>query len=261
MQEFILRALLGGLGVAMVCGPLGCLVVWQRMAFFGAALSHAALLGIAIGLFFSINFYLSVLLVCVGMSALLMMMEKNRNVPSDTALGVLAHASLALGIVMISLMPSVRIDLMGYLFGDILSISWGDLAWIAGMIMVTIVFLITYWNTIILLIVDRELALAEGVGEQKLRLCFLGLLSLVVAVSMQIVGILLIVSLLVIPAATARRFSASPESMAIMAAIIGVLSVVLGLVSSFILDTPTGPSIVSVSAFLYAFSHLIPHKN
>lgn len=244
MDEFIVRAIVGGIGVAIICGPLGCLVVWQRMSYFGAALSHAALLGVALGLYFEINLYVSILLICVLVSCLMMLMNRYKELSSDTAMGILAHASLALGILMLGVLPSVRIDLMSYLFGDILSISWLDIVWIytGGGLVMGILFRI--WPPILSLIIQRDLALVDGIDENKIRLTFLILLSFVVAISMQIVGILLIVSLLIIPAATARRFATSPEQMALFAMFIGALAVVLGLVIALYWDTPAGPSIV-----------------
>ncbi|WP_423910075.1 metal ABC transporter permease [Candidatus Spongiihabitans sp.] len=251
MDEFLVRALVGGIGVAIICGPLGCLVVWQRMSYFGAALSHAALLGIVLGLYFEINLYLSILLICIIVSCLMMLMNRYKDLSSDTAMGILAHASLALGILMLGLMPALRMDLMGYLFGDILSISWLDIVWIyiGGGLVMSILFWI--WPPILSLIIQRDLALVDGIDENKIRLAFLVLLSFVVAISMQIVGILLIVSLLIIPAATARRFATSPEQMALFAMLIGTLAVVSGLVISLYWDTPTGPSIVAGASAIF----------
>lgn len=244
MDEFVIRALVGGIGVAIICGPLGCLVIWQRMSYFGAALSHAALLGVALGLYFEINLYFSVLLICIIVACLIMVMSRYKDLSSDTAMGILAHASLALGILMLGLIPSVRIDLIGYLFGDILSLSWLDIVWIylgGGLVMA---ILLRIWQSILSLIIQRELALVDGVDENKIRLIFLVLLSFVVAISMQIVGILLIVSLLIIPAATARRFATSPEQMALLAMVIGALAVLSGMIIALYWDTPAGPSIV-----------------
>ena len=166
MADFLLRALVGGIGVAIICGPLGCLVIWQRMSYFGAALSHAALLGVALGIYFRISLYLSILLICLTVSGLMMLMQRYKDLSSDTSLGILAHTSLALGIIMLSLMPSLRIDLMGYLFGDILSISWLDIVWIyaGGSLVMGILFLI--WSPLLSLIIQRDLALVDGINEK-----------------------------------------------------------------------------------------------
>ncbi len=254
MDDFLLRALIGGIGVAIVSGPLGCLVVWQRMSYFGAALSHAALLGVALGLFFEINLTLSILVVSIVISGLLLLMERYNQLASDTTLGILAHGTLATGVIILGLMPTLQIDLMSYLFGDILTIGWADLFWIyvGGILIASILRLI--WRPLLSLIVQRELALVDGVHEIRIRMAFLFLLSISIAVSMQVVGILLIVSLLIIPAATARRFSASPEQMVLLAILVGTISVASGLWMSITLDTPAGPSMVFASAIIFGLS-------
>lgn len=254
MDEFVLRALLGGAGIAIVSGPLGCLVVWQRMSYFGAALSHAALLGIALGFLFQIDLKLAILGVTLMTSLLLMGLQQIRQYSSDTILGVLAHLTLALGMIVLSLLPGVRVDLMAYLFGDILSISWRDIFWIAAGGVVVLAALALIWRSILSLTLHRELALVDGVNELRTRLIYLLLLSFIIAISMQLVGVLLIVSLLIIPAATARKFSSSPEMMALMAIFFGLFSVVTGLWGSLYFDTPAGPSIVLAASILFIMS-------
>ena len=254
MDEFVLRALLGGAGIAIVSGPLGCLVVWQRMSYFGAALSHAALLGIALGFLFQIDLKLAILGVTLMTSLLLMGLQQIRQYSSDTILGVLAHLTLALGMIVLSLLPGVRVDLMAYLFGDILSISWQDIFWIAAGGVVVLAALALIWRSILSLTLHRELALVDGVNELRTRLIYLLLLSFIIAISMQLVGVLLIVSLLIIPAATARKFSSSPEMMALMAIFFGLFSVVTGLWGSLYFDTPAGPSIVLAASILFIMS-------
>ena len=257
MDEFLIRALAGGLGIAVLCGPLGSLMIWQRMVYFGAALSHGALLGVVLGLYLNLSLYLSILVVCITLSFLLLYMDRFKNLTSDTTLGILAHTALALGIVVLSLIPSVRIDLMAYLFGDILSVSWWDVFWIYGGGIMVIGLLGMIWRSLLSLIIQTDLALIDGVKERKIRLTFLVLLSFVVAVSMQVVGVLLIVSMLIIPAACARKFSNSPEQMACLASLFGCLAVILGLGVSLLLDSPAGPSIVVAAAILFALSLLV----
>ena len=252
MDDFLVRALLGGIGVAILCGPLGCLVVWQRMAYFGAALSHAALLGIALGLFFRLNLQLAILLVSLAVSVLLMLMSRHRFLSVDTVLGILAHGSLALGLVLLTVLPGLRLDLMGYLFGDILAINLRDILWIYLGGVVILAALVKIWRPLLSLIIQRELALVDGINENRLRAAFFVLLSVVVAVAMQVVGVLLIVSLLIIPAATARYFANSPEVMALLATLFGIGAVTGGLGLSLALDTPAGPSIVVIGGGVFA---------
>ena len=256
MDDFILRALLGGLGIAILSSPLGCLVVWQRMSYFGAALSHAALLGVALGFLLNIDLKLSMLGVTLLTSLLLLGLKRTRQISTDTLLGVLAHLSLALGLVVLGLLPEVRIDLMAYLFGDILAISWTDILWIyigGGLVFFV---LSQIWRSILSLTLHRDLALVDGVNEGFTRFIFLILLSFIIAISMQLVGVLLIVSMLIIPAASARKFSRSPEQMAVYAMLAGSFSVASGLWLSYQFDTPAGPSIVLVAGFLFALSLL-----
>lgn len=257
MDDFLLRALAGGLLVAVFSAPLGCLMVWQRMSYFGATLSHAALLGIALGLVLKIPLPIGILIVSTLVSALLMLLQGRKSISNDTILGILAHGSLAAGLIALSLLPGLRMNLMGYLFGDILTISRIDLLWmLAGT--VTILLTLTWlWRPLLSTIVQAELARVDGYNLQRLQLCFLLLLSIAVAVSMQVIGVLLIVSLLIIPAATARPFARSPEQMMMLAAVAGMLSVGGGLLFSLTFDTPTGPSIVIASCALFATGHLI----
>ena len=254
MDDFILRALVAGIGIALVCGPLGCFVVWQRMAYFGATLSHAALLGLALGFLLGINRYLAVFVVCLLIALLYLTLDNRRRLNSDTVLGILAHASLALGIVALSFIPSLRIDLMAYLFGDILAVGWIDLAWIWGIAALVGAGLLAIWRPLLSLVVQRDLALADGVNERLVRALFVVMLSLVVAISMQIVGILLVVSMLIIPPAAARYLSRSPEQMALLSIVLAMASVILGLFLSLWIDAPAGPAIVLASALLFAAS-------
>jgi zinc transport system permease protein len=260
MDDFLLRALLAGTGVALVAGLLGVFVVWRRMAYFGDTLAHSALLGIAIGFIFSLNLNLAVILVAVSVAVLLLKLEGNRGLASDTLLGILAHSALSLGLVVMALQENIRVDLMGYLFGDILAVTWQDLFWVWGGGLAVLLTLWRMWHPLLSLTVHEELARVEGVPVERLRLALMLLIALVIAVSMKIVGVLLITSMMIIPAAAARRFSRTPEQMALGAAATGVLAVILGLGGSWQWDTPAGPSIVVAAAALFAFSLLVPTR-
>jgi zinc transport system permease protein len=257
LDDFLWRALLGGLGVAAVAGPLGCFVVWRRMAYFGATLSHAALLGIAVGLFLELDRHVGIFAVGILVSAALMLLGRRPELTSDTVLGILAHSSLALGLVVLSFQDQVRVDLLAYLFGDVLSVRVSDLLWIWGGGALCLAAMVALWRPLLSLTVDEDLARVEGVAVERMRFAFLLLLSAVVALSMQVVGLLLTVSLLVIPAATARRVALTPESMAAWAMAIGGVAVAAGLQTSLTLDTPAGPSIVVAATLLFAASGLI----
>ncbi len=255
MADFIVRALLAGMMLALIAGPLGCFIVWRRMAYFGDTLSHSALLGLALGLLLEVNMQLAVVLVCCGLAFLLVTMEKNKSLATDTVLGILAHSALALGLVMLSF-TNIQIDLMAYLFGDLLTVSSSELVWIAAGSLGTFVTLLLFWNKLLAISLHQELAQVEGLNVNGLRLLLMLIMALVIAVSMKIVGVLLITSLLIIPPATARHFSRSPEQMAIGASAAGCLAVAGGIAASWFGNTPPGPSIVVMSALLFMLSTL-----
>ena len=244
LEDFFFRALLGGIGVAIVAGPVGCFIIWRRLAYFGDTLSHSALLGVAMALLLELNITLSVFFISLIVSLLLLLLQKRASLSSDALLGLLAHATLAVGLVVLAFMTWVRVDLMGFLFGDILAVTTNDLAviWFGGL--AVLIGLSFIWRRLFAATVNYELAKAEGAKPDFTNIVFMVLVAAVIAVSMKLVGVLLITALLIIPAATARRFSVSPEHMAIIAAVIGALSVVVGLNGSLQWDTPAGPSIV-----------------
>lgn len=251
-EDFFWRGLLGGLGVALVSGPLGCFIVWRRMAFFGAALSHSALLGIALGFLLGADPAAGILAACLAFTLLIVLLQGRGRLPSDTLLGIVAHAALAAGLIVISLMERLRVDLLGYLFGDILAVTEADLYWIYGGGVFILAVLLKIWRPLLAATVHEELAAAEGVRAGRVRLAFMLLIALVVAIAMKIVGVLLVHALLIIPAAAARPFARTPERMAVLAAAVGALAVVVGLFASFRWDTPSGPSVVAAAAAIFA---------
>lgn len=256
-EEFLLRAALAGVGVALVAGPLGCFVVWRRLAYFGDTMAHSALLGVTLGLALGLSTQLSVLIVTLAVAVLLSLMERLRTIPSDTLLGILSHASLSIGLVAVGFMAWLRVDLMAYLFGDVLSVAWSDVAVVWGGGAAVLAVLAWLWRDLIAATVSPDLAQAEGVDVARARIAFTLLMAAVIAIAMKIVGVLLITSLLIIPAATARRFVRSPEAMAVVAALAGVLAVLGGLAGSVLADTPSGPSIV-VAALVLFLASLLP---
>jgi zinc transport system permease protein len=257
MDDFLVRALLGGIGVALVAGPLGAFVVWRRMAYFGAAMAHAALLGVALGLLLEVDLTLAIIAVCVLLAVVVVGLEKQKALASDTLLGILAHGTLACGLVAIAFQKTVRVDLLAYLFGDILAVSRGDLAWIFAGGGLVLAVLVAIWRPLLAATVHEELAQVEGVAVGRVRLVFMVLLAVAIAVGLKVAGLLLIAALLIIPAAAARRLAATPEQMALGAIAIGCLSVVGGLYGSLTWDAPAGPSIVVAATLLFAMTSLV----
>ena len=254
MIDFLLYALLAGIGVAAVAGPLGCFVVWRRMAYFGDTLAHSALLGVAMGVLLNIDLGIAVALICLLMALGLVALEQQEILALDTLLGILSHASLAAGLVVISLLSDVRVDLMSLLFGDLLSVTKADLMVIYIGAGIAILLLATLWKSLINITVEPELAAVEGANVARVRTALMVITALVIAIAMKIVGVLLITALLIIPAATARRISSTPESMAVIASLVAMLSVVSGLATSWYIDTPAGPSIVISATLLFCLS-------
>ena len=256
LDDFMTRAVLAGIGVALAAAPLGCFVVWRRMAYFGEAIAHAAILGVAISLMLQISVFAGALLIALLMAWIVTLLS-GKNYAVDTLLGVLAHSSLAFGLVFVSFLSGIRIDLMAYLFGDILAVSQNDLAiiWIG----VILVLLLMYWrwSPLLMSTLNEEMAYASGLNPKRDKIILTLSLAITVAVAIKVVGVLLIVAMLIIPAATARRFSGNPEVMAVMASVLGAGSVWLGLEGSLEWDTPAGPSIV-VAALAFFITSVLP---
>jgi len=251
MTDFLLYALLAGIAVAVVAGPLGSFAVWRRMAYFGDTLAHSALLGITFGLLLGVNLNLAVAIGCLLLALILVAMQNNRFLATDTLLGILSHSTLALGLVCVSLFSGTRIDLLAYLFGDILSVNRLDLATIWLISLGVIGALIWLWRPLLAITVHEELAQVEGIPVNKVRTALMLLMALVIAMAMKVVGVLLITALLIIPAAASRRITHTPEAMAIVASLLGSVAVFLGLSASYFWDSPAGPSIVLAATLLF----------
>lgn len=256
--DFVLYALAAGIGLACISGPLGSFVLWRRLSYFGDTLAHSALLGIAIGLLTGSNAQLSILISCLFFAMVLILMERRPGVSTDALLGILAHSTLAMGMVVLALADNVRVNLEAYLFGALLTIGTIDLLWILVVSSAALIVLFIYWNDFLSMTVHAEIAQIEGLNTGRLNLILIMLIALVIAVSMKVVGVLLITSLLIIPPAVARKLSSTPEQMAVLASIVGVTSVVLGLLAAFTWDVPVGPAIVVVATLAYLAVNIYP---
>lgn len=258
---FLIYAVLGGLGVAIIAGPLGAFVVWRRMAYFGDSLAHSALLGVALGLLLHIDLNIAVIGCCILLALVLVTLQKQQLIATDTLLGIMAHSTLSLGLVSVSFLDDVRLDLMEYLFGDLLAITARDLLWIGIGGLLVLAALVRYWQPLLAITINEELAQVEGVNTGRTRLLLMVMIATVIAVAMKIVGILLITSLLVIPAAAARRLSQTPEQMALFASLLGCLAVLGGISASWYWDTPAGPSVVVAALLGFLLIYALPGRN
>jgi len=249
--DFLHWAVLGGLGLAVLAGPLGSLMVWQRLSYFGDTLAHGALLGAAAGLWWQLGSGTAILLTGLLLAALLLALERSRVLPADTLLGILSHAALALGLVALALTPGARVNMEALLFGDLLTITPAEVAGIWALAALGLAALGRYWNALVAITVQEDLARVEGIRVDALRAGHRLLLAAVVAVGIKAVGALLVTALLIVPAAAARRLARSPEQMAIAASLLAALAVGAGLGASWWLDTPVGPSIVMAASLLF----------
>jgi|TARA_B100001059_G_scaffold229265_1_gene261622 zinc transport system permease protein len=259
-DDFFIRALIAGIGIAIVTGPLGCFIIWRRLSFFGDTLSHSALLGVTIAFFFDLNIAFVVFLISSALALILIKLQKTTKLPGDALLGLLAHSSLAVGLVVIGFLASIRFDIMGLLFGDILAVNEIDLLiiWIGGALILLILKII--WKPLFASTVNHELAEAEGMNPDKVNAIFTVLLAAIIAISIKIVGLLLITGMLIMPAAMARNISNNPLQMVKLSIVGGLLSVLIGLFSSLQINTPSGPSIITAALLLFCLT-LIKIKN
>ena len=253
-DDFFIRALVAGLGVALVTGPLGCFIIWRRLSFFGDTLAHSALLGVTLAFSFDINIAFSVFIISSAIALILLKLQKTTNLPGDALLGLLAHSSLAVGLVVIGFLSFIRFDIMGLLFGDILAVTENDLIiiWVGGAIILFVLKLI--WKPLFASTVNYELAEAEGMKPERVNAIFTILMAAIIAISIKMVGLLLITGMLIIPAAMARNISNNPKQMVLFSVIGGLLSVVMGLFGSLQINTPSGPSIITAGLILFILS-------
>jgi zinc transport system permease protein len=254
MDAFMIKALIGGAGVALMCGPLGCFIAWKRLAYFGDAIGHSALLGVALSLLFQVNATLAIVCTSALFAFALFMLER-RGTSGDSLLGVLAHGSLAAGLVIIALLR-YPFDIQAYLFGDILLVTTQDILLIYGVAIVTLALLLVRWRPLMLLMLNEDIARVEGVNVPRLKLLLMLMIALVIAVSIKVVGMLLITSMLIIPAAAARSFARTPRAMALVASGLGLLAVAGGLYASYTWDTPSGPSIILAAIVVFLTARL-----
>ena len=253
-DDFFIRALVAGLGVALVTGPLGCFIIWRRLSFFGDTLAHSALLGVTLAFSFDINIAFSVFIISSAIALILLKLQKTTNLPGDALLGLLAHSSLAVGLVVIGFLSFIRFDIMGLLFGDILAVTENDLIiiWVGGAIILFVLKLI--WKPLFASTVNYELADAEGMKPERVNAIFTILMAAIIAISIKMIGLLLITGMLIIPAAMARNISNNPKQMVLFSIIGGLLSVVIGLFGSLEINTPSGPSIITAGLILFILS-------
>lgn len=257
---FIDRALIAGIGIALLSGPLGSLMLWRRMAYFGDTLAHSTLLGISVALLLHVNLYIGLITVSLLIAALLASLTKQKWLANDTILGILSHTTLAIGLITATAIQGVRVDILSYLYGDILSVNLQDIAFIFLVVALVLIILWRLWGWLLSATVHADLARTEGVPVDFTSWALIIMLALVFAVAIKLVGVLLITALLIIPASAARRFARTPEAMVLIASGIGCIAVLLGFWASLSWDWPTGPAIVAAAAGVFGLGFVFKLK-
>jgi zinc transport system permease protein len=251
LDDFLVRSILAGLMMVSIAAPMGCLMVWQRLAFLSDTLGHAAVLGVGIGLLLEVNPMFGVLAVVILIVFSLSQVANFNNALSETTLAIISHTGLAGGLILLGALPSNSVSLEAILFGDLLATTRADLLMILLTTLILLILLLRHWRPFVALSVSREIAQAEGISVRKEQFLMYMMIALLVAVLMKVMGVLLIAAMLVIPTTSARLLSHNPEKMVFFSAVFGILSLAGGITSSFQFDWQTGPSIVlSATAFL-----------
>ena len=260
MDDFIVRALLAGSAVVLLAGLLGSILLWRRLAYLGDTLSHSSLLGVALGLLTGLPINVWMMVVCAIVALLLLYVQYNPRLSSDTLLTIIGQSALAIGTVALTFLPGVRVDLMAYLFGDILAVSHSDVLTAWGLTFAIFALMYKLWRPLIALAVHEPLAQVEGINVKAVSAAYMLLVAFTVAIAMKVVGVLLLTALLIIPAATARRFARTPEGMVVLAIICGLIALIGGMFLSLQFDTPTGPSIVMLASLLFLVAQFVPSR-
>ena len=262
LDSFLAYALIAGVLVALISGPVGTLVVWRRLAYFGDTLSHGALLGVALALLWQLPMSMAITVTAAALAFLLFVLQQQRTLANDTLLGILSHSALSIALVVMALMHNVRVDLMAYLFGDLLTVTTTDLVLLALAATVVFGWLYYCWQPLLSMTVNEDMARIEGVAVERQKLLLMLVIAMLVAVAMKIVGALIITAMLLIPAAAARQLARNPDQMAIGATVIGIGAVIAGIGLSWWQDTPAGPSVVVCASSIFVATLLFRrHKD
>ena len=260
MEDFIVRALIAALGISIITGSLGCFVIWKRMSYFSESISHSALLGVSLGLATGLSIHTGLVVIGVIFASLIVVLQQRKILSNDAILGIFSHLALSLGIVILSIVGGSNTDYFSLLFGDILSITHQDIIWIYAILIIVVGLLVIFWQRLLLLTLNEELAVSQGLNSTIYQLLFMLMIALTVSVSVQIVGVLLITSLLIIPPAVARMFARTPKAMAFQSIGISIAAVLMGLSASLFYDLATGPMIVIALGVLFVASQLLPRR-
>jgi ABC-type Mn2+/Zn2+ transport system permease subunit len=248
---FIQRALLASVMAGILCPFVGNFVVLRRMSFFSDAISHSAFAGIAVGAMLGADLSMSSVIVAILIALLIAFLSEKTTLSHDTVIGVAFSGAIATGMLVMGMLKGYRADLFAYLFGDILAITNNDLLLILAVTILTITSLLLFLKPFLQITFNRDLAKVEGINVRFFEYLLFLIIAVVITVSLKIVGIILVTSLLIVPAASAKNLASSMKRLFMLSSFFGVLAGIVGLIGSVYLDTPSGPTIVLVSIGIF----------
>ncbi len=258
LDKFLIYSIFTGIAIAASLCPLGCVVLWRRMPYFGDAISHSAVLGIVLGLMLNIDTTIGIMFVSILFSFLLISMK---DLVSNVMVVIISYSFLALGLFLLPfLVENTQVDIFSYLFGDILLVGMHEIVVILISSILVLCWLYFRWQKLLILAINKEMAYVDGINTRKIDLEFFLVTAFMIAISIKIVGVMLIAAMLVVPAAAARNISRSPSGMLLKSIMFGGVSVSLGIYASYIMDSPSGPSIVLASVVLFGFSAFLKRQ-
>ena len=242
LDHFMVRAVCSSLLLCALCGPMGCLVLWQRLGFLGDTLAHATLFGVCIAALSHLSPLLCVLVVTIVLALLLARFRDRAHMAMSTLLAIVAQSALALGVIGLSITPE-RSNMTTFLFGDLLALSNKDILTLLVLVPVGLIVIKLLWIRLLKITLSEDIAASDGLNINFIRTAFMVTLALTVAIASQLVGILMVTSLMVLPAAAARVITKTPESMAVAATLIAMVGAIFGLYCSWMVNIPTTPMI------------------
>lgn len=255
-QDFFINSLIAVITISLVTGALGSFMIWQRLSYLGDSLSHSSLLGIALALMFKVSLPISIMLIAI-MFAILLSLNFNKLYSADTILNIVTNVVLSLSLILMSFLPSSNNSIVDSLFGDILTLNCSDIMLVLLTSIVVTLIVVFRWNHWLMISINQDFAMVEKININLVRLEFLVTLAIFIAISAQLIGILLIAAFLLIPAASARLISKTPMQMVLIATVFSLISGISGLILSAGFDLLTGPAIILASAVYLICAYFI----
>ncbi|CAL4042847.1 High-affinity zinc uptake system membrane protein ZnuB [Buchnera aphidicola (Takecallis arundicolens)] len=247
-----------GILLSFCCGPLGSFILWRQMSSFGNMLSHASLLGLACALLFNINRVFTVLVILILLTIIIIYIERMSNLSMDTILGIITYSSLSIGMIILHFISKdEKSDLTQYLLGNVLQLTGIDINIIVIMTLIICSIILFFWKSMLLMIINVELAQVSGINIFNMRLILMILTAFLIGISTTLIGALLITAILIIPPAISQKFSTSPEHMVVFSICINVISITIGIIISIIYNIPISSIIILIESIIFLISVMI----